>query len=129
MSTLIVPTSRFGAVSIDATRVIVFPKGLLGFPDRTRFCLIEPADDACFFWLQSCDDPSLAFVVTDPAFFVEGYPPAAESEEVLVNATLTGNLRGPLHIDRETKVGEQRVLAAPEWTTRYVLVRLARGGK
>ena len=55
-----VRTTRFGNVEIAEDRVIMFPNGLLGFSDYTRFCLLEPSEDACFFWLQSLDDPALA---------------------------------------------------------------------
>lgn len=68
-----VRTSRFGTVNIADDRVITFQKGLLGFAECKRFCLLEPAEDACFFWLQSLEDPDLAFVVTDPMIFVPEY--------------------------------------------------------
>ena len=65
-----VRTTRFGTVEIAEDRVIHFAKGLLGFGEHKRFCLLEPQEDSAFFWLQSIDDPALAFVVTDPSFFV-----------------------------------------------------------
>ena len=59
-----VRTSRFGTVEIAEDRVITFPRGLLGFQQHRRYCLLMPGDnaDACFFWLQCMDDPSLAFI-------------------------------------------------------------------
>ena len=68
-----VNTTRFGQVEVDQHRVLSFPKGLLGFPNANRFALIQPGDEGYFFWLQSCDVPELAFVVTDPALFVPTY--------------------------------------------------------
>ena len=68
-----VRTTRFGLVAIAEDRVISFPKGLLGFSECTRFCLLEPGADACFFWLQSLDEPGLAFVITAPSLFVPDY--------------------------------------------------------
>lgn len=137
-----VRTTRFGAITIADDRVITFPKGLLGFGTSTRFCLLEPADDACFFWLQSLDDPSLAFVVTDPNFFVPDFSVPIRQEQmdelkiaslndaqvfVIVNKadnTLTGNLQGPLVINTTTRMGEQFVLAEKRWSTRHTLVKL-----
>ncbi len=137
-----VRTSRFGTVQIDENRVITFPRGLLGFPRHTRFCLLEPGDDACFFWLQSLDDPQLAFVVTDPSLFVSDYAISIRPEQmqelsltkledaqvfVIVNKvdrTLTGNLQGPLVVNTRTRQGEQLVLAEKRWTTRHTLVQL-----
>src|SRR5262245_37376603 len=70
---MIVRTTRFGDVEIAEDRVITFPRGLLGFAEAKKYCLLEPAEDTCFFWLQSLEDASLAFVVTDPSHFVPDY--------------------------------------------------------
>lgn len=138
-----VRTTRFGVVEIAEDRVITFPKGLLGFGQMKRYCLLEPGNDACFFWLQSLDDPTLAFVVTDPAFFVPEYTVPFREEQMLglnlqrledaqvfvivnkVDQQLTGNLQGPLVINTLTRAGEQVVLAEKKWTTRHPLVRVA----
>lgn len=138
-----VPTTRFGLIEVAEDRVITFGKGLLGFSDYTRFCLLEPGEDACFFWLQSVEQPDLAFVVTDPSFFVRDYAvPIREDQAesigiksiedaqvfVIVNKVgdqLTGNLQGPLIIDTVSRRGQQIVLADRRWTTREPLVRVA----
>ncbi len=137
-----VRTSRFGIVDIADDRVITFPKGLLGFSEHKRYCLLEPAEDSAFFWLQSIDDPTLAFVVTDPSFFVPDYSVPIRAEQmgelalgkledaqvfVIVNKvdqTLTGNLQGPLVINTLTRSGEQFVLAEKRWNTRHALITL-----
>ncbi len=138
-----VRTTRFGTLEIAEDRVIQFPKGLLGFSGCTRFCLLEPGTDAAFFWLQSMDDPSLAFVVTDPALFVPDYSVPVRPEQMVelklsklddaqvfvivnkVDQQLTGNLQGPLVINTLTKEGEQMVLAEKRWTTRHPLMKVA----
>ena len=138
-----VRTSRFGVIDIAEDRVITFAKGLLGFPQHSRFCLLEPGDDACFFWLQSVDDPELAFVVTDPTLFVPEYGVQIRPEQmeslglketkdaqvfVIVNKVdqdLTGNLQGPLVITTLSLSGEQMVLAEKKWTTRHPLMKVA----
>lgn len=135
-----VRTTRFGVVDIAEDRVITFPKGLLGFSSYTRFCLLEPGQEACFFWLQSLDEPGLAFVVTDPSLFVRDYSVPIRPEQMVelklgtlddaqvfvvvnkVDQTLTGNLQGPLVINTVSKQGEQMVLAEKRWTTRHPLV-------
>jgi flagellar assembly factor FliW len=139
-----VRTTRFGTVEIAEDRVITFPKGVLGFADYRRFCLLEPAEDSAFFWLQSLDDPSLAFVVTDPSFFVPDYSVPVRQEQmgdlglakledaqvfVIVNKidqTLTGNLQGPLVINTVTRSGEQLVLAEKRWQIRHPLVSVGK---
>ena len=137
-----VRTTRFGVIQIADDRVITFPKGLLGFPSARTYCLLEPGEDACFFWLQSLEDPGLAFVVTDPALFVQDYSVPIRPEQmgdlkltrledaqvfVIVNkveSQLTGNLQGPLVINTLTREGEQLVLAEKRWTTRHPLMKV-----
>jgi flagellar assembly factor FliW len=142
-----VRTTRFGVIQIAEDRVITFPKGLLGFPQHSRFCLLEPGDDACFFWLQSLDDAALAFVVTDPILFIKDYSVPVRPEQmgelsltrledaqvfVIVNKVeqqLTGNLQGPLVINTLTRQGEQMVLAEKRWTTRHPLMTVGAPAK
>lgn len=137
-----VQTTRFGTVEISEDRVITFPKGLLGFGDSTRYCLLQPSDEACFFWLQSLGNPDLAFVITDPTLFVPDYTVPIRSEQMedlrltrmedaqifaIVNkigSRLTGNLQGPLVVNTVNRIGEQFVLAEKRWTTRHDLVDL-----
>jgi len=137
-----VRTTRFGVVEVAEDRVITFERGLLGFPEKRAYCLLQPGDDACFFWLQSTEDPDLAFVVTDPSLFVPGYSVPVREEQmralglesekdaqvfVVVNKVgeqLTGNLQGPLVINTLSREGQQLVLADKRWTTRHALVRI-----
>lgn len=140
-----VRTTRFGVIEIAEDRVITFPSGMLGFPEHRRYCLLQPGDDACFFWLQSLDDQDLAFVVTDPTLFVGDYSVPIRAEQmtsldlksledaqvfVIVNKIdeqLTGNLQGPLVINTVSRVGEQMVLAEKRWTTRHPLIKVGAG--
>ena len=137
-----VRTTRFGTLQIADDRIIHIPKGLLGFNQHTRYCLLEPGDDACFFWLQCVDEPSLAFVITDPSLFVPDYSVPIRAEQmnelglgrledaqvfVIVNKveqTLTGNLQGPLVINAKNRQGLQLVLSEKKYSTRHSLVHL-----
>ena len=142
-------TTRFGELDVDPTEEIAFPRGLLGFPGRTRFLLL-PADQGDepkpFWWLQSTEDGGLAFVVTDPhlhvpnfrvpvgraalaAIGLEGGAAAAEAVQVFVivnkrGNTLTGNLQGPLIVNTATRVGEQFVLSDKRFGTHVPLLNL-----
>lgn len=137
-----VATTRFGTVEIAEDRVITFPRGLLGFQQQRRYCLLQPNDDSYFFWLQCVDEPGLAFVVADPAQFFPDFSVPIRPEQmedlrlkslddsqvfVIVNkvgSALTGNLQGPLVINTLDRIGEQMVLAEKKWTTRHELLRL-----
>jgi flagellar assembly factor FliW len=137
-----IESTRFGRLSVDEERVITFPAGLLGFPDHTRFALIQTGEENYFFWLQSADDPNLAFVVTDPSIFFKDYdvPLRDESQQDLqlddptfvqvfvicnkVGEWLTGNLLGPLIVNAQNRLAQQVVLTEKKWTTRQPLLKL-----
>jgi flagellar assembly factor FliW len=137
-----IETSRFGTLTVDDSRIMSFSRGLLGFPDHTRFALIQTGQENYFFWLQSVDDPNLAFVVTDPSTFFKDYevPLREETRADLkladinfaqifvicnrVDEWLTGNLLGPIVVNAATRMAEQVVLTEKKWTTRQPLLKL-----
>jgi flagellar assembly factor FliW len=137
-----VQTTRFGMVKLDDKRVINFPAGLLGFSSYKSFALLQPDDDGVFYWLQSLESPELAFVVSDPTLWVQGYEACIRREQmeelcldkladaqvfVIVNKygqTLTANMQGPLVINLANHKAMQLVLADKRWTTRHEIVQL-----
>lgn len=143
---MIVETTRFGRIEVDESRLIVFPRGILGFPYQKHYALVQTGKDSAFYWLQSVDRPELAFVVTDPHLFVPDYRVPAKSDDlkqlnladaceaqvfVIVNkveGVLTGNLQGPLMINVETRIGKQLVLSDKKYSTRYPLMQLPTSG-
>ena len=138
-----IQTSRFGWMSVDDERLMNFSRGLLGFPGHHRFALIQTGQENYFFWLQSVEDASLAFVVTDPSIFFKDYevPIREETQTELqlsdaahmqvfaicnkVEDWLTGNLLGPLVVNAQNRMATQVVLTEKKWTTRQPLLKLA----
>jgi flagellar assembly factor FliW len=137
-----IETTRFGQMTVDDDRIISLPKGLLGFPNHTRFALIQTGQENYFFWLQSIDEPNLAFVVTDPSIFFKDYEvpvreetsadieltdPQAVQVFVICNKVdewLTGNLLGPIVVNAQNRLAQQVVLTEKKWTTRQPLLKL-----
>src|SRR6185437_16288742 len=66
-------TSRFGAISITPEDVLNFPEGLLGFNEMRRFVLLDDQADEIFAWLQSCEEPGIAFPLLEPELFAANY--------------------------------------------------------
>jgi flagellar assembly factor FliW len=65
--------TRFGEVEYDPQKTIHFPDGLLGFKDLHEFIVMPNKKDGPLFWIQSVDDPQIAFVMTDPTNFFLDY--------------------------------------------------------
>lgn len=70
---MIIQTTRFGAVSFSESDLITFKEGLLGFSDLRQFVLLDDPNDEIFAWLQSCEEPKIAFPVLEPEIFMKGY--------------------------------------------------------
>lgn len=139
---MIIETTRFGPVAVDESKLLNFANGLVGFADRTRFALIATGPQSSFYWLQSVDDPNLAFVVADPRLFVPDYDLQLRPEDgqrigaglddllqlfVIVNKVgdmLTGNLQGPIVVNPVNLNAAQLVLSEKKYTTRHPLIRL-----
>ena len=137
-----IQSSRFGRMTVDDERVMTFPRGLLGFPNHNRFALIQTGTENYFFWLQSIEDPNLAFVVTDPTIFFKDYETPVREETAAeiqlsdpnfvqtfvicnkVGEWLTGNLLGPIVVNAANRVAQQVVLTEKKWTTRQPLMQL-----
>ena len=135
-----IETTRFGRLSVEDERIITFPDGLLGFPTYTRFALIQTGEENYFFWLQAVEEPTLAFVVTDPGIFFKEYhvPVRDETREALaleddgcaqcfvicnkVGDWLTVNLLGPIVVNAQNRLAQQVVLTEKKWTARQPLM-------
>jgi flagellar assembly factor FliW len=130
-------TKAYGLVEIEEQQLLEFPQGLLGFEEYRRFALID-AHKKPFFWLQSTEDPHIAFILIKPSIFHEDYDPgisqedlddigAEAAEECLVFAIvtipesgpMTANLQGPLYISKKTLRGKQCISPRDEYRTRH----------
>ena len=126
-------TRLFGEIEIDESKIITFEDGIIGFPDMKKFTLIfdeEKEGRPSISWLQSMDEPEIAFPVMDPLFVCETYNPSVEDEllknlgtikednlYVLVTVTvpqnikeLAVNLKAPIVINTYTRKAIQIIL-------------------
>lgn len=135
-----IETSRFGEIEIEKNRIIIFPEGLIGFPDEREYAILEHKPGSSFYWLQSTEQPELAFVMTNPFLLKQDYLQDLSADEafhfekkngadivvfVLITIppgninNMTANLLGPLVIDSETRQGKQVILANSGYDTRF----------
>jgi flagellar assembly factor FliW len=141
-----VQSARFGSFEVDGERVLTIVGGLLGIPDSTGYVLVETDDpDSPYFWLQSVDEPEVAFLAITPWLFFPDYElvvddaeladlelSRSEDAEVFLLLTvhrdgeqvsdITANLLGPIVVNTVTRRGRQVVLDQPAYSTRASLV-------
>jgi len=117
------------------------PAGLLGFEQMKDYLLIAKPGEAPFRWLQVKGNPSLAFVVIEPFFFLPDYRPDLPQADVdflgltspgdaavyaIVTVSgphhATANLKGPVVINRHTGRAKQVVIAnAAQYSVQHPL--------
>ncbi len=73
--------SRFGEIEYDPATTLTFPEGLIGFKDLREFIVMPNEKDGPLFWIQSVEDPQVAFVLTDPTNFFLEYSVVADETE------------------------------------------------
>lgn len=147
-----VNTKNFGQIDIDDDKLIVFPQGIVGFPELVHFALIhdeEEGSEAPVKWLQSMEEPAFAMPVANPLVIKEDYNPQIEDalfEEIgginddamLVLVTLTVpkeiekmsvNLKAPFVINADTKKGVQVILDSEEYPVKFPIYELLKTRK
>lgn len=136
--------SRFGEVTIDASKGVTFPRGLLGMPDRFNFVLTNFPSEKMqqFKMLQSLDDQALSFItlpvdVQNPIISQNDLKSALidlqiPEDQVVVllivsvhrtpgQVRLSVNARAPLLIDAERKIGVQYVFQSDSYKVQHML--------
>ena len=102
-----VQTSRFGEIVVDKERIISLVNPFLGFPESTRFILKSHSPKSPFMWLQSLDNPQLAFVVLPASFTGLDYGP--EIPRSLLKEP-SANPLGPIVLNSGKRLAVQVVL-------------------
>ncbi|MGE5542594.1 MAG: flagellar assembly protein FliW, partial [Bacillota bacterium] len=135
---VLIHTTRFSDIDVAEDRVIRFPEGLIGFEQQRRFALITRGNSP-FMWLQSLDDPGLAFAVTDPLIFVPGYSVTPDEDTIasleaespvdlryLAIAVVPSdpsqtslNLQAPIAVNHARRMARQIVTMNPEHPLKY----------
>ena len=143
-----VPSQALGAIEVRPDTIITFCEPLAGFPDCTRYALIEHTREGgssagSVFWLQAVERPFHAFVVTDPWGVNADYAPEISDadagqlglgsfEDARVFGILTVprspseitiNLRAPVVVNVAQRLAKQVVVLNDEYHTRHPMNR------
>jgi flagellar assembly factor FliW len=123
-------TSRFGEVEYSEADALEFSEGLLGFGYLRKFIILDDPNDEIFAWLQSCENPDVAFPVLEPELFAQNYSIELSKADLEVlklkdmresrlltiitipndPTQMTANLKAPIVINPRLKLARQCVL-------------------
>ncbi len=133
-------SEKLGEIRYEETDVITFPEGLVGFPEKRRFVMVDHQAESPFRWLQCVEDSSLSFVVINPVLVKPDYHIEIDKKDLallrdvdpsqiaiwtLVSLSTrqpersSMNLLGPLAINQKTRLGKQLVLDPAHYDLRY----------
>jgi flagellar assembly factor FliW len=141
---MLIESTRFGSFEVDSSRTLTFEDALLGFPDSSTYVVVE-VEDTPYVWLQSADEPEIAFLATSPFLFFPDYDlELGHSEQQALDVTdvsqvevlalltvhrvvdepvnITANLLGPIVINVGSRKARQVVLDRSGYSTREPLV-------
>ena len=137
---MVLTGTRFGDIDFGPNEVLFFKEGLIGFPNLQEFVLISHKDESPFRWLQSVQEPSMAFLCAIPQHFIPSYNPhlsastieglrLEESTDryVLTTASIpkgrpeemTLNLAAPILVNANTRSALQFVLDDEAYTVKH----------
>ncbi|MFC1734894.1 flagellar assembly protein FliW [Candidatus Hydrogenedentota bacterium] len=133
-------TTRFGEIEVEESTIIEFVQPIIGFPEHKSFVLLPTSEDSPFVWLQSTEDPELAFIVVDTLRIMPDYNielPASEVEDVQIEkeedallmtlVVIAGggevrtNLKAPIVLNKIKNLAKQVILPQDDYPVRYVL--------
>lgn len=134
-------TSRFGPLSVTEDKIIYFVHAIPGFPNTRKYILLDHDQEGLFKWLQSVDDPMVAFLLTDPNLYRPGYSVPLKKSEVewlrvkdpknlitLVMVCVSQpanqvsiNLKGPVVFNSENMSAVQCIVDRDDYPSHYVI--------
>ena len=62
-----VETAKFGNIEVDESRIFDFVLPIIGFNELSKYIIVEPNKETLFKWLQSVEEPNLAFPIISVA--------------------------------------------------------------
>ena len=121
-------TRQFGEIEFNPDLLINFSNGIFGFENLKNYLLIK-VDDDFFYWLNSIEEPEIAFPMIGIRVIDDKYPSEMGGEPfgiVTMNSDImkiTINLKAPVYINQDTKTGVQRIMDNDNYPVNYNLFK------
>jgi flagellar assembly factor FliW len=139
---MLLKTRCFGEVKIKKEEIIEFTNPILGFDGYKQYILMENESVFPSFWLQSVDNPELAFPVVSPFFVDKDYSikldardfddiNLEELDDIIILTLLVvpqdmslirTNLRAPIIYNPITRLAKQVVLQEEKYPIHFYVM-------
>jgi flagellar assembly factor FliW len=117
---------QFGDIEFENETIIKFAEGILGFEELRQFLLVSEKD-GFFFWLISIDEPEIIFPLFSIKLLQEKYKDDSELEPYGIvkldknPQNISINLKAPVLINQDDKIGFQKIIDNEEYPVDYPL--------
>ena len=121
-------TRQFGEIEFSPELMINFSTGIFGFENLKNYLLIK-VDDDFFYWLNSVEEPEIAFPLVGVRVIDDKYPLENEHEAFGIVTTnpdilnISINLKAPVYINQTNKTGFQKILDSEKYPVNYNLFK------
>ena len=108
-----VNTSRFGELEVEEKRVVHFKNGIPAFENEKEFVILPYDEESPYYFMQSLNNPDLAFLLTIPFLFFPDYSFEIDDETV-----------EELNIKEGDNVSYYSLVTIPNYSIRYMTTNL-----
>ena len=135
-------STPIGKVTYTDQDIILFPEGIIGFEDKSKFIICSQEGLEPIQWLICVDDASLQLPIIDALLVKKDYNASTNNGElqsigleqvklgklyVIVTVGrdinhVTANLRGPIVINTTRKLGKQIILSESNYSLKQPLL-------
>jgi len=135
-------TKQHGTFTYNEEDIITFKKGILGLENLQKFIIADIKENPVFKILQSIEDESVGLVIISPFevknnyeielkdYVTENLNISSSQEVILYNTVtvnsdvnkITVNLKAPIVINMDKKLGEQIIIDKEEYKIKHPLI-------
>jgi flagellar assembly factor FliW len=117
---------QFGEIEFEKEAIIKFEEGILGFEELKEYLLFSETD-GYFFWLISVNEPEIIFPLFSLKLLQEEYSDEEKLEPYGIvkldkePENISVNLKAPVFIDHNEKIGYQKIIDNENYQVNYPL--------
>lgn len=119
-------TYQFGEIEFDESMIMQFDDGIIGFENLKKYVLVSQ-EDGLFYWLTSVNEPEIVFPLFPVRLILNDYAEVENFEAFGIvrldkdPANVTINLKAPVFLNQEGKVGYQKIFDNDKYPIDYHL--------